>query len=178
MNGMYYKVGFWWYVINQFICRNCRDHFARNAEPITHIDSVEVKDVLSFVIEGIKRMRSSSFHSHRTGLTPLEDHYQKEFYSALQQVDGLFLSPEFGTAGIKGLGCIDFFLAPNKWGIEFTRNGNKIKEHYSRFLPNGKYHRWICDKTMLDWVLIDFRTQKPSQSHPGKSTLPLMPTRC
>ena len=73
------------------------------------------------------------------------------------------MSPEFGRTGIKSLGSIDFFLAPNKWGIElFTRDGNRIEEHYRRFLPKGRYHSWVQDGTFVDWVLIDFRTNRPS----------------
>ena len=39
------------------------------------------------------------------------------------------MSPEFSKTGIRGLGSIDFFVAPNKWGLELTCNGNKIEEH-------------------------------------------------
>ena len=112
-------------------------------------------------------MKRSEFYSPRIASTPLEDHYQKQFYSALQ-VDGLFLSPEFSTTGVKGLGSIDFYLAPNKWGFEFTKDGRQISDHYNRFLRNGRYHRWIAEGTFSDWVLLDFRTTKPTNVYPGK----------
>lgn len=87
------------------------------------------------------------------------------------------MSPEFGRTGIKGLGSIDFFLAPNQWGIEFTRDGNRIEEHYRRFLPHGKYHSWVRDRTFVDWVLIDFRVNLPIKVYSGKLPLHLTPTK-
>ena len=70
------------------------------------------------------------------------------------------MSPELGRTGIKGLGSIDFLLVLNKWGIEFTREGYQIEEHYSRFLPEAKYYSWVGNRTVVDWVLVDFQTNQ------------------
>lgn len=35
---------------------------------------------------------------------------------------------------------IDFFIGGYEWGVELTRDGSGLKEHYGRFLPGGKYH--------------------------------------
>jgi hypothetical protein len=40
-----------------------------------------------------------------------------------------------------------------------------LNEHYGRFLPGGKYHWWILEGLMSDWVVIDCRCSRP----PGTS---------
>ena len=60
--------------------------------------------------------------------------------------------------GVKGGGAIDFYLGPNKWGVEITRDGNHLSFHFGRFQPGGNYYRWILDGALADWVLLDFRS--------------------
>jgi hypothetical protein len=40
-----------------------------------------------------------------------------------------------------------------------------LNEHYQRFLPGGKYHWWILEGLISDWVVIDCRCSSP----PGTS---------
>lgn len=101
---------------------------------------------------------------------PPEDWYCKEFYRASDKIlqGGVLWSPEYGNGRIKQGGSLDFYLAAKKWGLEFIREGDRIRSHYKRFQPGGNYHKWISDGHLLAWVLIDFRTTIPTVPHPGK----------
>jgi hypothetical protein len=105
---------------------------------------------------------------------PPEDWYRKEFYRASDNVldGGILWSPEFGSGGVKKGGLLDFYLAAKKWGLEFTREGDRLRPHYARFQDGGNYRRWIVDGVLLDWVLIDFRTTEPTVRHIGKHKHP------
>ena len=103
------------------------------------------------------------------GLPP-EDWYGKEFYSASDKVSpgAILWSPEFGNSGVKNGGSLDFYLAAKKWGLEFTREGDRLRTHYARFQPGGNYNKWITDGDLVAWALIDFRRTIPTIPHPGK----------
>lgn len=77
-------------------------------------------------------------------------------------------SPEFGDLGKKAGGSIDFFLASEGWGFEATKEGGAIRKHYARFEDGGPYHRWTTSGSPRDWLLLDFRTDKPTTPHPGE----------
>jgi len=66
---------------------------------------------------------------------PPEDWYRKQFYRASENIfdGGILWSPEFGDSGVKKGGALDFYLAAKKWSLEFTREGDRLKSHYSRF---------------------------------------------
>ena len=53
------------------------------------------------------------------------------------------LCPEWGTAGVRDGGSIDFVLPMKGWALELTREGGKSKEHYDRFQSGGNYWKWI-----------------------------------
>ncbi|CAG8660882.1 7085_t:CDS:1 [Funneliformis caledonium] len=63
------------------------------------------------------------------------------------------VSPDVG-ATFSANGFLDFFVNSDYcWGIELTREGNRLKEHAERFVNGGKY-----DKIpMKNWAIIDFR---------------------
>lgn len=101
---------------------------------------------------------------------PPEDSYGKEFYRASEDlVKAVILwSPEFGDLGEKAGGSIDFFLASEGWGFEVVKEGSAIRKHYARFEDGGPYHRWTTSGSLRDWLLLDFRTNKPTTPHPGE----------
>lgn len=106
---------------------------------------------------------------------PPEDWYGKEFYSASDKVSqgSVLWSPEFGNSGVKSGGSLDFYLAAKKWGLEFTREGDRLRTHYARFQPGGNYHKWITNGDLVAWALIDFRRTNPTIPHPGKRFYPI-----
>jgi hypothetical protein len=100
---------------------------------------------------------------------PPEAHYQDEYYRSLLAITygNVRISPEFASArGAKVAGRIDFFIPGVKWGIENTREGDRLNNHASRFEPDA-YHKWLEDGDMTDYVLLDCRTTIPSTSHPS-----------
>lgn len=101
---------------------------------------------------------------------PPENWYCKEFYRASDKIlqGGVLWSPEYGNGRVKQGGSLDFYLAVKKWGLEFMREGDRIRSYYKRFQPGGNCHKWISDGHLLAWVLIDFRTTIPTVPHPGK----------
>ena len=67
----------------------------------------------------------------------------------------------FLDAGWNGL--VDFYIKDVKWAIERLRDGSDLNEHIQRFLPGGKYHRWIKSGEIQDYILLDYRTSRPSK---------------
>lgn len=99
----------------------------------------------------------------RLSRTPRESQYGMEFYRYLHKLTNgnVLPAPEFGTAA-KGGGMIDFLVPADRWGVELTRDGTELAEHYARFGHEGRYARWIANGQVQDWVLLDFRTTLPA----------------
>lgn len=104
-------------------------------------------------------------------ISPLpEAQYQDEFYRSLFSVTAgnVRISPEFASAkGADVVGRIDFFIPVAKWGIEITRDGNRLSEHNSRFDNLGAYGAWLRSGDMTDYTLLDCRTSVPRKCHPS-----------
>jgi hypothetical protein len=78
------------------------------------------------------------------------------------------ISPEFAAAAGTRAGRIDFFLPSKKWGIELTRDGEKLLGHSDRFAAQGAYGAWLQSADMVDYILLDFRHDKPHRPHPSE----------
>ncbi|MCJ1349936.1 hypothetical protein MMC31_008179, partial [Peltigera leucophlebia] len=100
-------------------------------------NSINAASPLELAIDIIKNMKPRKFalpaknpNPFSTSLPP-EDWYSKEFYRASEKVldGGVVWSPEYGTKGVMGGGAIDFYLGSEKWGVEFTRDGDRLKDH-------------------------------------------------
>jgi hypothetical protein len=74
--------------------------------------------------------------------------------------------PECGTPK----GRIDFFIRSKKWGVELLREGDRLHEHNSRF-TTSEYGTWVQDGSMKAYILIDFRSKKPTKARSGKQTI-------
>jgi hypothetical protein len=94
-----------------------------------------------------------------------EAQFQQEFYRACCIYTGGCVTtfPECGTPK----GRIEFFIRSKKWGVEILREGSRLREHNSRF-TTGEYGTWLQDGKMTDYIMIDFRSKKPSQLQGGK----------
>jgi hypothetical protein len=81
---------------------------------------------------------------------------QRSFQTFLQEKsiagNGVGILSEWGRG--RG-GRIDFRILGPKWVVEFLIDVTKatLNEHYGRFLPGGKYHWWILEGLMSDWVV-------------------------
>ena len=101
---------------------------------------------------------------------PPEAQYQDEFYNSLLFVTSgnVRISPEYASAkGARRAGRIDFFVPIVKWGIEITRNGNRLIEYAARFTDSGAYGVWLKSQDMKDYILLDCRTGIPRDPHPS-----------
>ncbi|KAN0067057.1 hypothetical protein V8E54_014843 [Elaphomyces granulatus] len=49
-------------------------------------------------------------------------------------------------------------------GRRVIRNGDKLKEHCTRFEPNCRYHNWIPKGPIKDWLILDCRHSRPKRS--------------
>jgi hypothetical protein len=99
-----------------------------------------------------------------------------EFYCSLATIsDGcVSLTPEFGSRKYAVVaGWIDFFISDKRWGIEITRDGQKLGEHNDRFLEDGAYGEWLQTGDMEEYILIDFRMTVPDSYHPSMCHLHL-----
>jgi len=104
-----------------------------------------------------------------TSTEPPEAQYQDEFYhSLLAATSGnVRISPEYASAqGARVAGRIDFFIPIVKWGVELTRNGNRLLEHVARFTDSGAYGAWLKSADMNDYILLDFWTKSLRDQHP------------
>jgi hypothetical protein len=102
---------------------------------------------------------------------PLEAKYQDEFYRSLFSITNgdTLISPEYACASGSNEGRIDFFIPSKRWGVEITRDGNRLAEHDARFGLSGSYGRWLIEGDMNDYILLDFRTTRPLLPHQGMS---------
>ena len=93
---------------------------------------------------------------------PPEAQYQDEFYWSCYNISNgsLKTSPEFSTAE----GRIDFYIPSKNWGVEFLRNGDRLKGHNDRFLPSGPYG---ANLVISDYIILDCRAKWPRDQHPG-----------
>ena len=99
---------------------------------------------------------------------PMEARYQFELYRGLFAATGgrVRICPELLTAQGARRGRIDFFVPENKWGIELTREGNGLEEHSSRFGLKSKYGVWLTLNHMVDYLILDCRTDMPDSANP------------
>jgi hypothetical protein len=101
---------------------------------------------------------------------PPEAQYQDEYYNSLLAATfgNVRMSPEYASAQeARVAGRIDFFIPIVKWGIEITRNGNRLLEHAARFTDSGAYGAWLESADMNDYILLDFRTMNLRAKHPS-----------
>jgi len=110
---------------------------------------------------------------------PHEARYQFEFYRVLKAATGggFVVAPEFHTAVGAPRGRIDFFIPGKKWGIEFLRDGTDgtLVEHGYRFI-GGAYSLWLASNEMVDYIVLDCRTDRPKKSYPSRSFLNILHT--
>ncbi|BCR87894.1 uncharacterized protein ACHE_40458A [Aspergillus chevalieri] len=93
---------------------------------------------------------------------PVEAQYQDEFYRGFTHVagQGVPISSEWSRTKD---GRVDFYIPEKKWAIELLRNHYKVDEHISRFKEGGKYHPWLKENIIKDWIIIDCATSLPTK---------------
>ena len=132
--------------------------------------------LFDLAFDAISKFKPSQLHLPIRRVSPRstdklpEAQYQDEFYRSVFSITfgNVRLTPEFASARrAHAAGRIDFFIPVVKWGIEFTRDGNRLNEHSSRFSQSGAYGAWLKSGDMVDYILLDCRTTIPRKSFPS-----------
>jgi hypothetical protein len=101
---------------------------------------------------------------------PMEARYQFEFYRGLFAATGggVRICPELFTAPGTCKGHINFFIPEKKWGIELIREETQssLSEHSSCFGLGSKYGPWLASNDMVDYIILDCRTDMPPSPNP------------
>lgn len=92
---------------------------------------------------------------------PVEAQYQDEFYRGFIRAAGRGVPISSEWSRTKD-GRVDFYIPEKKWGIELLRDHAEANEHISRFKAGGKYHSWLKDKMIEDWIIIDCALSLPT----------------
>ena len=108
-----------------------------------------------------KNLLSSNLRTSTISRPP-EAQFQDEWYRAFYSVvgHGVAISSEWSSDGD---GRIDFRVKDPEWGFELLRDGDRLSQHCSRFLPQGSYHRWITQGFLTDWIILDCRHTLPQR---------------
>jgi len=93
---------------------------------------------------------------------PVEAQYQSEFYRGFVHTagQGVPISSEWSRTKD---GRVDFYIPEKKWAIELLRDHGEVDEYTSRLKAGGKYHRWLEEKMIDDWIIIDCAISLPSK---------------
>jgi len=93
---------------------------------------------------------------------PVEAQYQSEFYRGFVHTagQGVPISSEWSRTKD---GRVDFYIPEKKWAIELLRDHGEVDEHISRFKEGGKYHPWLEEKMIEDWIIINCATSLPTK---------------
>lgn len=103
---------------------------------------------------------------------PLEATYQDEFYRCFYDEVG----PDIAIISERSCvhrGRIDFHMLTPGWGFELLRDGDRLSEHYERFLPGGMYFQSIQQGLLSDWLILDCRRSLPRRTCKYLSIFPL-----
>ncbi|ODM16358.1 hypothetical protein SI65_08358 [Aspergillus cristatus] len=123
------------------------------------------KEILSkFSIMNLRHSAGGKRMSTASQPRPVEAQYQDEFYKGFVHVagQGVPISSEWSRTKD---GRVDFYIPEKKWAIELLRDHIKVDEHISRFKEGGKYHPWLKEKMVKDWIIIDCATSLPTKEY-------------
>ncbi|ODM16145.1 hypothetical protein SI65_08579 [Aspergillus cristatus] len=121
------------------------------------------KEILSkFSIMNLRHSAEGKKMSSASQPRPLEAQYQDEFYRGFVHVAGRGVPISSEWSRTKD-GRVDFYIPEKKWAIELLRDHGEVDEHISRFKAGGKYHPWLEEKMIEDWIIIDCATSLPTK---------------
>ncbi|ODM21276.1 hypothetical protein SI65_04329 [Aspergillus cristatus] len=121
------------------------------------------KEIISkFSIMNLRHSAEGKKISSASQPRPLEAQYQDEFYRGFVHVAGRGVPISSEWSRTKD-GRVDFYIPEKKWAIELLRDHGEVDEHISRFKAGGKYHPWLEEKMIEDWIIIDCATSLPTK---------------
>ncbi|CAG8518293.1 3254_t:CDS:2 [Funneliformis caledonium] len=116
------------------------------------------QDFNEFLIRSIERMSQHILlESYGRGVNSrlYEAGWQNEWYRSAVSVVPIGTSISANVGYVFGSdGYLDYYVNGEIcWGIELTREGNRLAEHANRFYENGKYK----NIPLKEWIILDFR---------------------
>lgn len=96
--------------------------------------------------------------------------FQNEFYRIAQECtnDHLMILPEYDTPStFSSQGRMDFMVSPMNWGVEILCDGRDSWGHPQLSELGGANHPSIANISTTNYVVLDFRRDTPTVSHPG-----------
>ncbi|KAJ7225967.1 hypothetical protein GGX14DRAFT_642152, partial [Mycena pura] len=138
---------------------------------ITH---TKIQDLVFDVVSRFKH--SQLFLPYRAVGPPSEQvrpTYRAEFYRCLHDLahGGILFTPEFASGSDASRpGRLDFLVHSKKWGIELTREGSDLEEHWNRF-EDGAYEEMKQNDLLDEYILLDCRTKPVKTAHPDMTRL-------
>lgn len=142
-------------------------YFGKIATPFPATIFPTIQDLCKEVLQrfSMTRLRNSIQGKLSTAgqPRPVEAQYQDEFYRAFSSImpHGVAMSSEWSR---NANGRIDFFIPFQGWGIELLRGHSRVREHYERFQPGGRYYPWVESGLLKDWIIIDCADTMPAES--------------
>ncbi|KAK7443730.1 hypothetical protein VKT23_015512 [Stygiomarasmius scandens] len=128
----------------------------------THLEKMSIRNavletsILDFVLRVLSNFEQQELLKFVV-MHLLECHYQMEFYRVANQIykRAVMLTPEFFV--MEDQHRIDFYVADKKWGIELLRDGKRGQEHIEAFDEDGKYHHFMKEGYITEYLLLDCR---------------------
>ncbi|ODM16963.1 hypothetical protein SI65_07361 [Aspergillus cristatus] len=121
------------------------------------------KEILrEFSIMNLRHSAEGKRMSSASQPRPVEAQYQDEFYRGFTHVAGRGVPISSEWSRTKD-GRVDFYIPEKKWAIELLRDHGEVDEHISRFKAGGKYHPWLEEKMIEDWIIINCATSLPTK---------------
>ncbi|GBC46001.2 P-loop containing nucleoside triphosphate hydrolase [Rhizophagus irregularis DAOM 181602=DAOM 197198] len=121
-----------------------------------------------FLLRTIERMSSSTLkESLGKGSYLYERTWQMEWFRTAKTVIPENASVSSDVGGSFGsVGFLDFYVDNGHcWGVELTREGEKLKEHAKRFESDGIY----AEIPLKQWAILDFRRNTKQVIMPKKN---------
>ncbi|KAL4788605.1 hypothetical protein BJX76DRAFT_1427 [Aspergillus varians] len=91
---------------------------------------------------------------------PMEAQYQDEFYRSFNYLAGRGV-PICSKWSRTSDSRVDFYIPEKKWAIELLRDHDRVNEHISWFKEGGRYHPWLKENMVEDWIIIDCASSPP-----------------
>ncbi|EYE94524.1 crinkler effector domain-containing protein [Aspergillus ruber CBS 135680] len=121
------------------------------------------KEILSkFSIMNLRHSVEGKKMSTASQPRPMEAQYQAEFYRGFVHTAGRGVPISTEWSRTKD-GRVGFYIPEKKWAIELLRDHIEVNEHISRFKDGGKYHAWLKEKMVKDWIIINCATSLPTK---------------
>ncbi|KAL2852518.1 hypothetical protein BJY01DRAFT_91992 [Aspergillus pseudoustus] len=138
-----------------------------------NIQTLSLEILSKFSRRNLKNTAEGRLLSTAENTRPLDAAYQDEFYRCFREVTGGTVEIVSEWSRTKD-GRVDFVIPEKKWAVELLRDGDRLGDHIARFYPEGRYHDWIKDGSILEWAVINCTDRLPQMPSSEKNLLHAM----